>query len=151
MVFDLPFGLSISYMDLEIVFRVLVAVVLGGIVGYERERSRKPAGLRTHIFVSMGACLFTVASFYLLPENISGSYDATRIAAGVVAGISFIGAGSIIALKGDVKGLTTAASLWVVSAIGLILGLGNYLLPLIATIISFFLLRLGDIEKRISK
>lgn len=138
----------ISYFEIELVFRLLVSVVLGAIVGYEREISRKPAGLRTHIFVCMGACLFTMASFYLLPSDISGSYDATRIAAGVVAGISFIGAGSIIALRGDVKGLTTAASLWVVSAIGLILGLGNYLLPAVATVISFIILRLHMIEKR---
>ncbi len=149
MVFELPFGLSFTLFDVELIIRILVAVLLGGIVGYEREKSKKPAGLRTHIFVSMGACLFTIASFYLLPESIEGSFDATRIAAGVVAGISFIGAGSIIALKGDVKGLTTAASLWVVSAIGLILGLGNYVLPLLATIISFILLRLGDIEKKL--
>ena len=149
MVFELPFGLSFTLFDLELVIRILVAVLLGGIVGYEREKSKKPAGLRTHIFVSMGACLFTIASFYLLPESIEGSFDATRIAAGIVAGISFIGAGSIIALKGDVKGLTTAASLWVVSAIGLIIGLGNYVLPVLATIISFILLRLGDIEKKL--
>ncbi len=139
----------ITWEDAELIFRVLTAVILGGIVGYEREKSKKPAGLRTHIFVSMGACLFTVASFYLLPKDITGSYDATRIAAGVVAGISFIGAGSIIALKGDVKGLTTAASLWVVSAIGLILGLGNYLLPILATIIAFIVLRLDKIERKI--
>ena len=148
MVFEIPFEMSISFSDVEIIIRVLVAVLLGGIVGYEREKSKKPAGLRTHIFVSMGACLFTVASFYLLPGNIVGSYDSTRIAAGVVAGISFIGAGSIIALKGDVKGLTTAASLWVVSAIGMILGLGNYVLPVLATIISFIVLRLDKIETK---
>ncbi len=148
MAIELPFGLTITLFDIEIIIRILVAVLLGGIVGYEREKSKKPAGLRTHIFVSMGACLFTIASFYLLPGNIEGSYDVTRIAAGVVAGISFIGAGSIIALKGDVKGLTTAASLWVVSAIGLILGLGNYVLPILATIIAFIVLRLGGIEKK---
>ncbi len=149
MAFELPFGLNISFSDVEIVIRILMAVLLSGIVGYEREKSRKPAGLRTHIFVAMGACLFTIASFYLLPSSIAGSYDATRIAAGVVAGISFIGAGSIIALKGDVKGLTTAASLWVVSAIGLILGLGNYVLPILATIIAFIVLRLDKIERKI--
>ncbi len=149
MVVDLPLGLSISFQDIEIIIRILSAVLLGAIVGYEREKSKKPAGLRTHIFVSMGACLFTIASFYLLPGGIEGSFDSTRIAAGVVAGISFIGAGSIIALKGDVKGLTTAASLWVVSAIGLILGLGNYVLPVLATIIAFIVLRLDKIEKKL--
>jgi len=147
--FELPFGLTFTWTDVELIIRLFVAVILGGIIGYEREISHKPAGLRTHIFVSMGACLFTIASFFLLPKDVSGSYDATRIAAGVVAGISFIGAGSIIALRGDVKGLTTAASLWVVAAIGLIIGLGNYILPIIAAIISYVILRLDRIEKKI--
>jgi len=93
----------------------------------------------------MGSCLFTISSFYLLPEESIGSFDTTRIAAGIVAGISFIGAGSIIASKGDVRGLTTAASLWVVASIGLMIGLGNYILPVIASIIAFFVLRLGRI------
>jgi putative Mg2+ transporter-C (MgtC) family protein len=142
-------GIDLSYFadQVEFVLKLLVSVLLGAIVGYERELSHKPAGLRTHIFVCMGACLFTIASFYLLPENVSGSFDATRIAAGVVAGISFIGAGSIIALRGDVKGLTTAASLWVIAAVGLMIGLGNYLLPIIATIIAYVILRLDRIEK----
>lgn len=143
---EIPFEFTSS--DLELIIRLLVAVLLGGIVGFERERSHKPAGLRTHIFVCMGACLFTMASFYLLPTDIIGSFDATRIAAGVVAGISFIGAGSIIALRGDVKGLTTAASLWVIAAIGLIVGLGNYILPIITTVIAYVILRLDRVEKK---
>jgi putative Mg2+ transporter-C (MgtC) family protein len=143
---EIPF--EFTWSDADLIIRLLAAVLLGGIIGYEREKSHKPAGLRTHIFVSMGACLFTIASFYLLPSDIGGSFDATRIAAGIVAGISFIGAGSIIALRGDVKGLTTAASLWVVAAIGLILGLGNYLLPIIATIIAYIILRLDRVEKK---
>lgn len=137
----------ITLEDVELVIRLFVAVILGAIIGYEREISHKPAGLRTHIFVCMGACLFTIASFFLIPSDAGGNYDVTRIAAGVVAGISFIGAGSIIALRGDVKGLTTAASLWVIAAVGLIVGLGNYLLPIVATIIAYVILRLDRIEK----
>ena len=143
---EIPF--EFTWNDVDLIIRLLVAVLLGAIIGYERERSHKPAGLRTHIFVSMGACLFTIASFYLLPSDISGSFDATRIAAGVVAGISFIGAGSIIALRGDVKGLTTAASLWVIAAVGLIVGLGNYILPIITTTIAYVILRLDRVEKK---
>jgi putative Mg2+ transporter-C (MgtC) family protein len=144
---EFPFEFTSN--DLELIIRLLVSVLLGGIIGLERERSHKPAGLRTHIFVCMGACLFTIASFYLLPTDIIGSFDATRIAAGVVAGISFIGAGSIIALRGDVKGLTTAASLWVIAAIGLIVGLGNYILPIITTVIAYVILRLDRVEKKL--
>ena len=145
-------GIDLSYFtnQAEMILRIFVAVILGGIIGYEREISHKPAGLRTHIFVCMGSCLFTIASFFMIPENAGGSADVTRIAAGVVAGISFIGAGSIIALRGDVKGLTTAASLWVIAAIGLMVGMGNYLLPTVATIISYIILRLDRLEKRIT-
>ena len=144
-------GIDLSYFtdQAEFVLRIIIAAALGAIIGYEREKSHKPAGLRTHIFVCMGACLFTVASFYLLPEGISDSADATRIAAGIVAGISFISAGSIIALRGDIKGLTTAASLWVIAAIGLMIGLGNYLLPIIATVIAYLILRFDRVKRGI--
>jgi len=141
---DLPF----TWLDVELIIRIILSVALGGLIGYEREVTNKPAGLRTHIFVCMGSCLFTISSFYLLPSNSIGVIDATRIAAGIVAGISFIGAGSIIAGKGDVRGLTTAACLWVVAAIGLMIGLGDYLLPISATIITYFVLRLGIVEKK---
>lgn len=140
---DIPFSLT----DIEMISRLVISVILGALIGYEREITHKPAGLRTHIFVCMGACLFTIASFYLIEDNAIGSFDGTRIAAGIVTGISFIGAGSIIASKGDVKGVTTAASLWVVSAIGLMIGFGIYLLPIIAAIITFFILYLGRIKK----
>jgi putative Mg2+ transporter-C (MgtC) family protein len=145
-------GIELSYFtdQAEMILRIIVSVILGAIIGYEREISHKPAGLRTHIFVCMGSCLFTIASFFMIPESAGGSADVTRIASGVVAGISFIGAGSIIALRGDVKGLTTAASLWVMAAIGLMVGMGNYLLPTVATIISYVILRLDRLEKRIT-
>jgi putative Mg2+ transporter-C (MgtC) family protein len=140
--------LEISWFDLELIFRLFLSILLGALIGYEREITHKPAGLRTHIFVCMGACLFTISSFFLVPENSIGNIDTTRIASGIVAGISFIGAGSIIATRGDVKGLTTAANLWVIAAIGLMVGLGNYILPVIASIIVFFILRLGRMEKK---
>jgi putative Mg2+ transporter-C (MgtC) family protein len=140
--------LSITWIDLEMIARLIIAVGLGAIIGYEREITHKPAGLRTHIFVCMGACLFTISSLYLINNGTLGTFDSTRIAAGIVTGISFIGAGSIIASKGDIKGITTAASLWVVAAIGLMIGFGIYLLPIIATIITFIILQLGRVKKR---
>ena len=133
---------------IALIFRILLSVILGAIVGFEREIEEKPAGIRTHILVCMGATLFTISSFYLTPL---GSGDATRIAAGIVTGIGFIGAGSIIATKGHVKGLTTAASLWVVSGIGMMVGLGSYILSSASAIIVFIVLRLGEIEKKILK
>ena len=140
--------ISITWLDLEMIARLIIAVGLGALIGYEREITQKPAGLRTHIFVCMGACLFTISSLYLINNGTLGTFDSTRIAAGIVTGISFIGAGSIIASKGDIKGITTAASLWVVAAIGLMIGFGIYLLPIIATIITFIILHLGRVKKR---
>ena len=141
-------AITFDITDLEMIVRILLSVGLGALIGFEREITHKPAGLRTHIFVCMCSCLFTISSLYLLQEDTIGSFDATRIAAGIVTGISFIGAGSIIASKGDVKGITTAANLWVVAAIGLMIGFGIYILPIIAAFIVFLVLRLGRIEKK---
>jgi len=136
----------IGLMTWEFLFRIIISLLLGALVGFEREITRKPAGLRTHAFVSMGACLFTISSFYLVG---SSGIDSSRIAAGIVTGIGFIGAGSIIATKGHVKGLTTAASLWVVSAIGLMVGMGEFILPTISAIIIFIMLRFGKVEREV--
>lgn len=139
--------ITFSWMDVEFIGRIILSAVLGGIIGFERELSRKPAGLRTHIFICMGSTLFTISSIYLIPSYTGQLVDATRIAAGIVTGTAFIGAGSIIALRADVKGLTTAASLWIIGAIGLMVGIGNYLLPITATIITFIILHYGSIMK----
>lgn len=135
--------------ELELLIRLVLSLVFGGIVGFEREMTRKPAGLRTHMLVCLGACLFTVSSFFISPSP--SGVDLARIAAGVVTGIGFIGAGSIIAKKGDVKGLTTAASLWLVAAIGLTLGMGNYLIPLVGAVLGFFILRMGKVERELEE
>lgn len=141
------FNIVFDEFTFELIVRLLLSVLFAGIVGFEREMTGKPAGLRTHALVSMGACLFTIASFYVFPET--ASLDASRIAAGVVTGIGFIGAGSIIATKGHVKGITTAASLWLVAAIGLIVGMGGYVIAFVASIFSFIVLRMGSIEKEL--
>jgi putative Mg2+ transporter-C (MgtC) family protein len=114
------------------ILRFLLAAALGAGVGYQRERAGKAAGLRTHILVSSGAALFTLVSIY----GFSGAtVDISRVAAGVVVGIGFIGAGVI--LRGqrekEVAGLTTAATIWVTASIGLAAGAGMYLISVIAT------------------
>ncbi len=139
-------SIGLDSMTTDFLFRIIISLLLGALVGFEREITRKPAGLRTHAFVSMGACLFTISSFYLAGN---ANIDSSRIAAGIVTGIGFIGAGSIIATKGHIKGLTTAASLWVVSAIGLMVGLGELVLPTISSIIIFIMLRLGKVEREV--
>ena len=124
----------------EIVLRVILAGVFGGAIGAEREIREREAGLRTHMLVSIGAALFTLVSGYGFSDfrfsNASGiTYDPTRIAAQVVTGIGFLGAGAIIRQGLSVRGLTTAASLWVVAAIGIATGAGYYSAALITTVV----------------
>lgn len=125
----------------EQIIRLILAVALGSIVGFEREKAHKPAGLRTHMLVCLGSCLFTLVS-------LEFSLDPARIAAGVVAGIGFIGAGAIIAEKERIVGITTAASLWVTAAIGLAIGAGKYALAITATVLTLLILFVRAIFKR---
>ncbi len=108
--------------------RLLLAAALGAIIGFQRERAGKPAGLRTHILICVGAAIFTVVSIY------GFAADTARVAAGIVTGIGFIGAGAIIrGGEGIVVGLTTAATIWAVAGIGLAAGAGLYLASAVAT------------------
>lgn len=109
----------------ELVIRVLVAGGLGALVGLDRELSDQPAGLRTHVLVSLGAALFTLTGAYGV-AGFEGQTDPTRVAAQVVTGIGFLGAGAIIRQGFSIRGLTTAAGLWVTAAIGTAVGLGFY-------------------------
>ncbi len=119
--------------ELEMILRLLLAAALGAIIGYQRERAGKVAGLRTHVLISVGAALFTVASLY----GFGAATDPARIAAGVVVGIGFLGGGVIIrrAEEGIVAGLTTAATIWAVAGIGLAAGAGLYLVSAVTTAI----------------
>ena len=117
--------------ELEMVLRLLLAAALGAAIGYQRERAGKPAGLRTHILICIGAALFTVASIY----GFGIDADPARLAAGIVAGIGFLGAGAIIRNREHVSGLTTAATIWAVAAIGLAAGAGLYIVSVATTAI----------------
>lgn len=124
--------------EVEMVLRLLLAVVLGGIVGWERQMAKKPAGLRTHLLVCIGAALFTLASIY----GFEGG-DPARVAAGIVAGIGFLGAGTIIRSgEGILVGLTTASSIWAVAAIGMVAGTGLYILAAVGTVVMLIALRI---------
>lgn len=129
---------------IEMILRLLLAAGLGAGIGYERERHGKAAGLRTHILISSGAALFTLASIY----GFNGGADPSRVAAGVVAGIGFIGAGVIFrGMRGEgVAGITTAASVWVTAAIGLAAGAGLYLISAIATIVTIGILKIPKVR-----
>ena len=134
--------------EIEFAIRLLVALVLGMVVGAEREYHRHPAGLRTMAMVSGGAALFTMVGEFSFGDL--GKTDPTRIAAQVVTGVGFLGAGAIMRQGTDVKGLTTAASIWVVAAIGMTAGFGSYLLAVMATtLVMIALVLIRPLERRL--
>jgi putative Mg2+ transporter-C (MgtC) family protein len=127
-----------SLSDLELIQRLLTAALLGSILGFEREIRQKSAGLRTNILIAIGSALFTLMSYELAAE-VPGS-DPGRVAAQIVTGIGFLGAGAILRTRGGVQGLTTAATVWVNAAIGVAAGGGEYHLAYIATAITVIVL-----------
>jgi putative Mg2+ transporter-C (MgtC) family protein len=130
------------------IVRLLVAALLGGAIGLERQLRHKPAGLRTNLFICFGAAMFTVLS-----NELAGSLggDHTRVAAQIIPGIGFIGAGSILHARGSVVGLTTAATLFVVASVGMAAGGGLYLTAVFATgMILIALALLGRLERKFS-
>ena len=136
------FSVITSY-ELEFVIRIALAFIYGGLIGFERERVDRPAGLRTHILVALGSAQFTILSFYAFQGS-----DPARIAAAIVAGIGFIGAGTILQSKDKVTGITTAASLWITASIGMALGIGYYLIATIVVILTYVTLKLKWLERR---
>ncbi|MDA8223630.1 MgtC/SapB family protein [Desulfosporosinus sp.] len=126
--------------EYEIALRLFIACVFGGIVGFEREKNDSPAGFRTHILVSLGSALIMILSMYGFNDFVSVNKDPARLAAQVVSGIGFLGAGTILRDRTSVKGLTTAASLWVVAAIGLAAGAGFYFSSFFVTLLVFITL-----------
>ncbi|TVM04058.1 MAG: hypothetical protein CV087_02390 [Candidatus Brocadia sp. WS118] len=134
--------------------KLLIALALGGIIGWERERRGRPAGLRTHILVCVGVTLMMVVSEHIFEKYKTFAADSIirvdpgRIAAQVVTGIGFLGAGTIMRFKTTVRGLTTAASLWVVAGVGLAVGSSCYIPAILTTLITVFALFLGPLFER---
>ncbi len=124
----------------EILLRLVLAVISGGLIGLEREVVHKPAGIRTHMLVCLGSVLFVLVTVETLPN------ETARIIAGIATGIGFLGAGTIFKAKDEVHGLTTAASIWAVAAVGIAIGLGFYLITLIAVVLILIILQLNKLE-----
>ncbi|WP_422445741.1 MgtC/SapB family protein [Thermoanaerobacterium sp. DL9XJH110] len=139
--------------QVELTLRLLLSILLGGVIGIERESVNRPAGFRTHILVCGGSALTMLVSIYIFEEFRGiASPDPARIAAQVVSGIGFLGAGTIIREGATVRGLTTAASLWTVAAIGLAVGSGFYFAAILATLLTFVtLISFSRIENYIIK
>ena len=128
-----------------IITRLAISIIIGGVIGIERELEHKPAGLRTIILVCLGSTIFMLIGLELGTET-------GRIAAGVVTGVGFLGAGAIIRARGEVYGLTTAATIWLASGLGLAIGVGNYLLAIIASVFVLVVLRiLGIVERNLTR
>jgi putative Mg2+ transporter-C (MgtC) family protein len=129
--------------DFQMIMRLLLTLVLSGLVGLERQVHRRDAGLRTHILVALGSCLIMLTSLYVFDiYKDTVSMDPARIAAGVITGIGFLGAGTIIREPEGVRGLTTAASLWVVAGIGLAVGCGFIKVAIYTTVLVLLVLHL---------
>ena len=138
----------IEQIDFHSLIPLGIAILLGGLIGLERELNRKPAGLRTNILICLGAALLTRIAVEVDPDMQS----ATRIIQGVIAGIGFIGAGVLIHAGGDVHGLTSAATVWLVTAIGIAAGLGLYTLAAASTIaVLIILIALNPFDRKIHK
>lgn len=119
---------------------ILLCVLLCGLVGFEREKRGRSAGLRTHLLVGVGSCLIMILSIYGFPGSQDGHRDVARLAAGVLAGVGFLGAGAIIHDNGNIKGLTTAGTIWLVMAIGLACGSFNFILAILVTLVVIIVL-----------
>ncbi|MCL2759312.1 MAG: MgtC/SapB family protein [Treponema sp.] len=136
-----------SISELDIVIRLCLAFLAGGIIGMERSSRRQVAGLRTHILIAIGACCLMLLSIWM-PQQYGG--DPGRIAAQVVSGMGFLGAGAIIRLGKNIRGLTTAASLWLTAGIGLAIGAGMYIAALTAEILALIaLVVLNHLERKL--
>jgi putative Mg2+ transporter-C (MgtC) family protein len=144
----MPDAGTVQALRLELWLQVVLATLLGGAIGLERELSGKPAGLRTNILICVGATLFTVLSYKLS----LGRGDPARVAAQILPGVGFIGAGTILHARGSITGLTSAATIWVVAAIGMALGSGAYTDAIGTTVIVMLILwGLGNLEKLIAR
>ncbi len=119
----------------DVLIKILLAIALGGLIGVEREIREKAAGFRTLIFICLGSSMFTMLSI-----NFAGNHDTARIAANIVSGVGFLGAGVILREQGRIKGLTTASIIWFVAAVGMAVGAGQFLFAIAATLIVFIIL-----------
>jgi putative Mg2+ transporter-C (MgtC) family protein len=144
---ELTRGLHTSDEVVRVIIRLVAAMILGGIVGVQRESTRKPAGLRTHVLVSVATAAFIIAC----SANGMSTDGLSRVIQGIVTGIGFIGAGTILKVSQEhqIRGLTTAASVWMTAAIGVIVGLGSLGIALIVTVLALIILSLARLERSI--
>lgn len=130
----------LSNIDVRDIVRPLISFALGLLIGLNRELKGRAAGLRTQVLVSVGACIFSLTAIHLHEEYTHDSLDPIRVISGVVGGIGFLGAGSIIQARGEIRGVTTAATVWVSGATGVAVGLGYYVLACVTVVLALIIL-----------
>ncbi len=130
-------------MDIQLLFVIFLSALLGGLIGFDRQKKHKPAGLRTHILVCMGAALFTKIAIISFPLN------PVPVIANIIVGIGFLGAGTIWKIQKHVQGLTTAASLWITAGVAITVALGFYIEALIITVVVFLVLEFAEIDNHV--
>ncbi len=123
------------------ILQIIIAAVLGAIIGLERESRGRDAGFRTNILIAIGACLFTIISVNGFPLQDGAAHDTSRVAAQIVSGVGFLGAGVLFQTRNRVKGMTTAATIWLVAAIGMAVGIRAYGLAIFTSVLVFIILR----------
>ena len=128
--------------ELDFILKIVVASLLGGLIGFERQSVKKSAGLRTHMLLALASCVLIIVSIDLALTDI------TRVIQGIVTGMGFIGAGTILLSADKIKGVTTAASLWTVTIIGIIVGFGSYSIAIVTSFIALLILWLGWFEHK---
>jgi len=144
---ELTAGMPDSRQIVRVITRLLAAMLLGAIIGFQREHTGKPAGLRTHMLVALGAALFTLAPL----DAGMNSADLSRVIQGLATGIGFIGGGAILKLskEHEIKGVTTAAGIWIAAAVGVAVALGRLWLAILSVVLTWFILAIvGKIENR---
>ena len=122
--------------QLTMVFQLCLALILAGVIGYEREKYSKPAGLRTHMILAIGCTILTIISYSAFPDPT----DNSRLAAAIITGIGFIGAGTVLQTRERIVGLTTAASIWLTASVSIAVGTGNYVLAIAGTVLGYIIL-----------
>lgn len=136
-------------MEIELICQLLLATFLGALIGLEREIKEREAGIQTYSLVSLGSCVFTIIAFYFFQSFESSTIDVVRIIQAIAIGVGFIGAGTIFKGQKGVEGLTTAAGLWAVAAIGIAVGAKLYFLAIFATLLAILILAgFGKLEEK---
>ncbi|AEX84684.1 hypothetical protein XO10_01515 [Marinitoga sp. 1135] len=134
----------------DVILKIFFATIAGAAIGYNREKINRPAGIRTHALLSLGSCILTILSIYVFFDPVTKMGDPGRIAAQIVSGIGFLGAGTILKNGNKVKGLTTAATLWVAASIGMTFGAGEYFIGFSALIATLIILYVNKFSKHLT-